>query len=102
MASAIELPPALQHLAALLDQQPPEVRDLFRYALTLAIIDDEKARVIGSRDKRGRRRLTLKTIAGDMFEIIRHAISEELEAELRMQVETIFEDEAEIREIAHC
>jgi hypothetical protein len=45
MTGPIELPPELHHFADLLSEQPPEVRDLFRYALVLAMIDDEKARV---------------------------------------------------------
>jgi hypothetical protein len=52
MAESIDLPPELQHIADLLSEQPPEVRDLFRYALVLAMIDDEKMQVIGIVKKR--------------------------------------------------
>ena len=48
-----DLPPELQYVAELLDQQPSAVRELFRYALVLAMIDDEKARVIGTRVENG-------------------------------------------------
>jgi hypothetical protein len=49
MTEPIDLPPELQHVADLLSDQPPDVRELFRYALVLAMIDDEKARVVGTR-----------------------------------------------------
>jgi hypothetical protein len=49
MTEPIDLPPGIQRVADLLSKQRPEVRDLFRYALVLAMIDDEKARVIGTR-----------------------------------------------------
>ena len=49
MTEPIDLPPELQHVADLLSEQPPEVRDLFRFALVLAMIDDEKARIISTR-----------------------------------------------------
>jgi hypothetical protein len=49
MSEPIELPPELQRVADLLSKQTPEVRDLFRHARVLAMIDDEKARVIGRR-----------------------------------------------------
>ncbi len=69
MATEIELPPALQHLADLHDQQPPEVRVLFHYCLILALIDDEKARFIGTRVGEEREWLTVETVVGDVFEI---------------------------------
>ena len=48
ITGAIDLPPEFKRLADLLNEQLPEVRDLFRYALVLAMIHDEKARVIGT------------------------------------------------------
>ena len=93
MTEPIDLPPELQHVAELLSKQRPEVRDLFRYALMLAMIDDEKAHVIGTRKKNGQEWLTIKTLAGDVFEIIRPPISEKVEAELMRQVRAIIADE---------
>ena len=65
MSGPIELPPELQRVADLLSEQPSEVRDLFRYALVLAMIDEEKARVIGTRVEEDRESLTIETVAGD-------------------------------------
>ena len=57
------------------------------------MIDDEKARVIGTRVEEGREWLTVETIAGEMFEIMRPPISEEVEAELMAQLRAIVAEE---------
>ncbi len=59
------------------------------------MIDDEKAHVIGSREAQGYTWLTVETVAGDVFEILRPALSAELEAELMAQVRTIVSGESE-------
>ncbi len=92
MTEPIDLPPEIQHVADLLSEQSPDVRELFRYALVLAMINDEKARVIGTRVEE-REWLTVETIAGDVFEIVRPPISEEVEAQLMRQVRAIVADE---------
>ncbi len=79
----------------MLAQQPPEVRELFRDALVLALLDGEKARVIGTREDDGRTWLTVEMVAGEGFEILRPAISEELEAEVMAQIRTIARGESE-------
>jgi hypothetical protein len=77
MAEASDPPPEIQRVADLLSKQRPEIRDLFRHALVLAMIDDEKARVIGTRVEE-REWLTVETVVGDVFEIAHPAISEEV------------------------
>ena len=94
MTDPIELPPELQRVADLLSEQPPAVRDLFRFALVLAMVDDEKARVIGTRVENGQEWLTIKTTAGEVFEILRPPISEEVEAELMRQVRAIVHEDS--------
>jgi hypothetical protein len=96
MIEPIDLPPELERLADLLSEQPPEVRDLFRYALALAMIDDEKAWVTSSRVEGDREYLTIQTIAGEVFEILRPEISEEVEAQLMEQVRAIIADEDDV------
>lgn len=94
-AYTLDLPPELQHVADLLSEQPPEVRELFRYALVLAMIDDEKAWVTGTRLVESREYLTVRTVAGDQSEIMRPAISEEMELLLKEQLRAIIaEDES--------
>ena len=89
MTGPIELRPEIEQVADLLGKQRPEVRDLFRYALVLAMIDDEKARITNSRVEGNREYATVKTIAGDVFEIMRPEISEEIESQLMRQVRAI-------------
>jgi hypothetical protein len=93
MTEPVYLPPEIEEVADILSKQRPEVRDLFRYALVLAMIDDEKAWVTGTRVGEERELLTVKTVAGDVFEIERPPISEELEAVLMREVRAIIADE---------
>jgi hypothetical protein len=93
MLAPIDLPAEIDQVADLLSKQRPEVRDLFRYALVLAMIDDEKAHVIGTREEEDREWLTVETIAGDVFEIERPPISEEVESVLMSEVRAIVADE---------
>lgn len=53
------------------------------------MIDDEIAWVTGTRVGDSREFLTVRTVAGDVFEIIRPAISEGVEAKLMGQVMAI-------------
>jgi hypothetical protein len=92
MTDPIDLPPEFERLADLLSEQPAEVRDLFRYALVLAMIDDEKAHITGTRIDGDREYLSVQTIAGDVFGILRPPISEEVEAQLMAQVRAIIAD----------
>ena len=93
MTEPTDLPTEIQHVADLLSEQPPEVRALFRYALVLAMINDEKAHVIRTRVEEEREWLTVETVAGDVFEIVRAPMSEEVEAQLMTQVRAIIADE---------
>jgi hypothetical protein len=93
MNEPIDLPPEFERLADLLSERPPEVPELFRYSLVLAMIDEEKAHVIGTRTEEKREWLTIETVAGDVFEIARPPISEEVEAELMSQVRAIIANE---------
>ncbi len=94
MTEPIERPPEFKRLADQISEQPPEVRDLFRYALMLAMIDDEKARMAGTRIEGNREFVTVKTLAGDVFEMVRPGISEEDKAELIEQVRAIVHEES--------
>jgi hypothetical protein len=101
MTDPPDLPPEFQRLADLLSRQPPAVRhtcvlrkrDLFRYCLVLALIDDEKARVIGTRIENEEEWLTIET-ADEVFEMLRPAISEEIEDELLERVRAIADEDA--------
>lgn len=68
---------------------------MFRYALVLMMIDDEKARVMGTRNENGDEFIAVRTVAGDGFEIERPAMSEETEKILLEQIREIVMDEQE-------
>jgi hypothetical protein len=93
VTNPIDLSPEIEQVADLLSKQSPQVRELFRYTLVLAMIDDEKARITGTRLIGCRECLAVRTIAGDVFEIARPPISDELEAELMNKVRAMVADE---------
>jgi hypothetical protein len=93
MTNPIDLPPGLQQVAHQLAEQPPAVRELFRSALVLAMIDDEKAWVTDTRLCDNRQCLTVRIVAGHVFEIEQPPISEEVEAVLMSEVSAIVADE---------
>jgi hypothetical protein len=94
MTEPIDPSPEIERVADLLSNQRPEVRDLFCYALVLAMIDDEKARVLGRRAENGQEWLTIKTIACDLVKIMRPPISEEAEAQLMRRVGAMVEEDS--------
>ena len=93
MATKIGLSPEFQPFPDLLDQHPTKSRALFRYVLVLAMIDDEKARVIGTRMEDGQEWLTVQTVAGDAFEIMRPPIWSEAVLQMRVQMKQIIAEE---------
>ncbi len=54
MGDLPELPSEIQRLAERLANEPPHVREIFRYALVLAMIDEERAHIVESRLDNGR------------------------------------------------
>ncbi len=86
------IPREYQGVLDLLSEAPIEVRTMFWYAVALAMVDDEKAWFVGSRIEDGRELVAVKTIAGDVFEIVRPPISEEQEAEYMAEIRVIVDD----------
>jgi hypothetical protein len=89
MTGPIELPPELRRVADLLSEQPPQVRDLFRYLLVMSMVDEHKAKIVGARAMRGRHYLRIKTNAGAVFQILRPPISLATELQMREEVKAI-------------
>lgn len=88
------LPPEFQPLLVELAAQPENVHAMWRYAVVLMMIDDEKARVIETRQQGDETHLTVQTLAGERFSIARPAMSEETERVLLEQIRAIVEDES--------
>lgn len=57
------------------------------------MIDDEKARVLGTRTEDGKEYIAVRTVAGDEFEVERPAMSTETETLLIEQIREIPADE---------
>ena len=75
MTEAFELPPEIQHVADLLSKERPDVRELFRYVLVLAMIDDEKVHLISTRLEDGRAWPAVVTLAGDVCGIVPRSLT---------------------------
>jgi hypothetical protein len=89
------LPPEFQPLLDELAETPEHVKAMWRYAIVLAMIDDEKARVMGTRQEGGQVLLSVRTVAGDEFEIVRPPMSEDSEKELLSKIRAIMDEDAE-------
>lgn len=89
------LPPEFESLLELVAEQPEHVRAMWRYALVLMMIDDEKARIIESYQVGDVLHLTVQTRTGDRFEIERPVMSEEAEQLLLEQIRRVVEEEAD-------
>jgi hypothetical protein len=92
LTEPIDIPPKWHDVADLLSEQPPAVRDLFRYLLVMSMVDEHKARIVGARAMRGRHYLRIETNVGDLFWILRPPISMETELRMREEVKAILEE----------
>lgn len=76
------IPPELEMFSRIVDGQPPDVRELFQYALTMLLVEDGKAEIVEQHTIDAREHLTLRTVAGDSFAIVKPFVSEELLAKM--------------------
>lgn len=81
-----ELPTEFDALLDELASQPESVRELWRYAMALVLIDDEKARVIGSMQDGDEKFLRLRLLDGREFWVKQPQLSEDVE---RMMLQTL-------------
>jgi hypothetical protein len=85
------IPPELEMFSRLVDGQPPDVRELFQYALTMLMVEDGKAEIVEQHTLDAREHLTLRTVGGDSFTIIKPFVSEELLAKMRTTAREILD-----------
>src|SRR5581483_2098406 len=88
------LPPEFDSLLALLGEQPERVRKIWRYALVLMMIDDERAHIVDSYKEDSVQFLLIETVKGETFSVERPAMSEEVEQLLMAQVRQIVSDDS--------
>ncbi len=88
-----DLPPEFEVLSRLVDAQEPNARELFQYALALLMVKDGKAEITEERTVSMREQLTLRTVAGDTFTLLKPDISDELLAQMQDMVREIMDEE---------
>jgi hypothetical protein len=77
MPSADPLPPDMEALSAFVDSQPPEVREIFHYALAMLLVEEGSASMgEPTTDGDGRTHVQLLTTAGNAFDVVKPALSE--------------------------
>jgi len=69
----------LEALLAALGVAPANVVEVWRYALTMMLIGDEGAHIIGTREQGDVLFVTVETDTGERFEVIRPAMSDDTE-----------------------
>ena len=90
-----DLPPDLAMLARIVDGQPPNVRELFHYALATLLIEDGKAEIIEQRTIDARERITIRTVAGELFSIVRPNVIDAQLVDLREMARQVLSEDGE-------
>ena len=93
MTNQSKLPPELQAIAQLMDEQPEDVQELFRYALTMLMIEDGKAKIVETHYVDNLEYLTVETSARDVFDILKPQVSEDLLGKMRALAREILEQD---------
>jgi len=87
-----DLPPALQHLAALLDAQPGPQQTLIHYGLTLLMVEAGKATLLSTTPgEDGSVICTFLTAAGDVFHLPKPPMTTAQESTLRTTVRQVLD-----------
>ncbi len=82
-------------LSRIVDGQPPQVRELFHYALVMLLIEDGKAEIVERRTIDTREWITVRTVTPEIFSIVvPDADDERLEALRVVAREVLDEDRA--------
>ena len=88
-----ELPPEFERLAILVEQQPPRVREAFQFCLAVALEESGKAKLLNTSQVEGRTHYSYKTIAGDVFTVVRPDIDAGMEKAVRAELAGILEED---------
>ncbi len=81
--SSATLPPDLAVLAGLVDARPPEMREVFHYAVVMLLVEDGKATIVERRTIDARECIYIRTSAGELFSMVKPDVGEEALAHLR-------------------
>jgi len=88
-----DLPPEMQAFARLIDAQPLAVQEAFQFCLAIAMQEAGKFELIGVTQVGDRIHYAFRSIAGDVFTVVRPKISKEVERNLREELREILQEE---------
>jgi len=88
-----DLPPEMQAFARLIDAQPLAVQEAFQFCLAIAMQEAGKLELIGVTRVGDRIHYAFRSIAGDVFSIVRPEITKEVERGLRGELRQILREE---------
>ncbi len=91
--TASDFPPDLAVLARVVDRRSPAARELSHYALALMLIEDGKAKIVGRRTVDAREWVTVRTVAGELFSIVKSDESAEMLETLKVLAREILNSE---------
>jgi hypothetical protein len=88
-----DLPPDLAQFVALLDAQPGPVQVLFRYGLAMLMVEAGKAELVKAEPGEAGALCTFRTVAGDVFTLLKPPLSEAEEASMLEMLREILDEE---------
>ncbi len=68
--TAGDLPPQFAALSQIIDAQPPEMQELFQYALAMLLVEDGKASIVERRTIDGREWIYILTTGHELFGVV--------------------------------
>jgi hypothetical protein len=92
-----KLPSELALVAQLIDAQPPDVQELFQYALVMLMVQDGKAEIIEHKTT-DREYLTVRTIAGELFSLAKPDVGEDQLKGIEQMVQEVLEADSRGKE----
>ncbi len=87
------LPPTLAAFADLLDAQPGPVQVAFQYCLAMLMVEAGKAEMVETQPGEAGAMCIFKTVAGEMFTVLKPPMSVEVEAKMMEMVREILREE---------
>ncbi len=88
-----DLPPKFAVLSRVVGAQEDNAREMFQYALALIMVEDGEAKITDQRTVSMREQLTLRTVEGETFTILKPDIRDELLAQLKEMVREVLDEE---------
>lgn len=82
-SAASNLPPDLGALSRIIDDQPPEMRELFQFALAMLLVEDHKAMIVHQGVLDACEIIYLWTTGKEVFNVVKPVVGDDVLARLR-------------------